>query len=62
MRIVYRAAAIVLTLASAFIFAVLITAATGDGELKVVNFVLFAVGAIVALVVAAVLWRRAAPK
>jgi uncharacterized Tic20 family protein len=60
MKAVYRISAIVLTLISAGITAILISVATDDNrEIRVVNFTLFAVGAAIALFVAVVLWRRA---
>jgi hypothetical protein len=63
MKALYRIAAILLTLLSAGVIAILISVATDDNrEIRVVNFTLFAIGAIAALIAAVVLWRRAATK
>lgn len=63
MKALYRIAAILLTLLSAGVIALLISVATDDNrEIRVVNFTLFAVGAVVALIVAVALWRRSATK
>jgi ABC-type sugar transport system permease subunit len=60
MKLLYRVGAVILTLLSAGISAILISVATDDNrEIRVVNFTLFAVGAVIALVVAVILWRRA---
>lgn len=57
---VYRIVAVLLTLLSAAVTALLITVATDDNrEIRVVNFTLFALGAAIALVAAILLWRRA---
>ena len=58
-KIVYRIVAIVLTLLSAGMTAILISAATDEGaRIKVLNFTLFAAGAAIALILALVLWQR----
>jgi uncharacterized membrane protein len=63
MQALYRIAAILLTLLSAGVIALLISVATDDNrEIRVVNFTLFAVGAVIALVAAVALWRRSATK
>jgi hypothetical protein len=63
MKALYRIAAILLTLLSAGVIALLISVATDDNrEIRVVNFTLFAVGAVVALIAAVALWRRSATK
>ena len=62
MKALYRIAAVVLTLASAFVLAVLINALTDGSEIRVAYFVIFAVGAFLALGAAFVLWARAASK
>jgi hypothetical protein len=63
MKAVYRISAILLTLISAGITAILISVATDENRtIRVVNFTLFAVGAAIALFVAIVLWRRANTK
>jgi hypothetical protein len=63
MKALYRIAAILLTLISAGVIALLISVATDDNRtIRVVNFTLFAVGAVIALVAAVWLWRRAATK
>ena len=60
MKVVYRILAVLLTLLSAGVTALLISVATDDNrEIRVVNFTLFALGAAIALIVAIVLWRRA---
>ena len=59
MKVVYRIVAILLTLISAFITAILISVATDeDKTIKVLNFSLFAAGAAIALILALVLWQR----
>ena len=59
MKVVYRIVAILLTLISAGITAILISVATDENrEIRVVNFTLFAIGAAVALFIAVMLWRR----
>lgn len=63
MKALYRITAILLTLLSAGVIALLISVATDDNrEIRVVNFTLFAVGAVVALIAAVALWRRSATK
>ena len=63
MKALLRIAAVLLTLLSAGVIALLISVATDDNrEIRVVNFTLFAVGAVIALVAALALWRRAATK
>jgi hypothetical protein len=60
MKMVYRILAVLLTLLSAGVTALLISVATDDNrEIRVVNFTLFALGAAIALIAAIVLWRRA---
>jgi chromate transport protein ChrA len=59
-KIVYRIVAVLLTVVSAVITALLITVATDeDKTIKVLNFTLFAVGAAIALILALLLWQRA---
>jgi bacteriorhodopsin len=62
MKALYRIVAVVLTIASAFAFAALITALTGSDRIVWGYFAVFAVGAVVALGAAFVLWARAASK
>lgn len=63
MKALYRIVAILLTLLSAGVIALLISVATDDNrEIRVVNFTLFAVGAVVALIAAVALWRRSATR
>ena len=60
MKVVYRIVAVLLTLLSAGVTALLISVATDDNrDIRVVNFTLFALGAAIALILAVVLWRRA---
>jgi hypothetical protein len=63
MKALYRTAAVVLTLIAALVAALLINVATDSSkEIRVVNFTLFAVGTVVVLLLAMVLWRRAGSK
>lgn len=59
MRALYRTAALLLTLLSAGIFAVLVSVAIDDSrQIRVVNFTLLALLAAVLLSIALALWSR----
>lgn len=59
MRVLYRTTALLLTLLSAGIFAVLVSVAIDDNrQIRVVNFTLLALVAAVLLSIALALWSR----
>jgi uncharacterized membrane protein len=62
MKALYRISAVVLTIASAFVFAVLGTALADGGRIRAGWFAAFAVGAVVALALAFYLWARASSR
>ena len=61
MRILLRAVAVVLVLIGAFLIFAVINAVASDGGARVGVSIAYVIGAIVAFIVAAALWRRPAP-
>ena len=59
MKALYRTVSAVLAVASGVVIAGLIVALTGEGEVKLGWFVVFALGALVAAGAAVVLWAKA---
>jgi hypothetical protein len=57
MRVLHRTAAVLLGLAATVVVAELVNAALSGDHLKVLNFILFAIGAALAFVLAMYLWR-----
>jgi hypothetical protein len=57
MRVLHRTAAVVAAIAAIAVIAELVHAATSGNGIKVLNFVLFAVGAALAIALALFLWR-----
>jgi len=57
MRVVHRTAAVILLIAAILVIGELIHAAFSADHIKVVNFILFAIGACLAIALALFLWR-----
>jgi hypothetical protein len=60
MNVVYRIVAALLAVVSGVVIAGLVVAVTGDNDVDAVWFAVFAVGALVAVGAAVVLWAKAA--